>query len=103
MAWRSSYPNFIRKVLFTISVLFILNSCSFPEERVKDHWWKYGSGYPMGDELIFDSTNLRNDTIFNAGKPYAVIVSKITGYLGDDNELVIQSLPNGEKASYHEK
>ncbi len=94
----------MRPILITYTFLILAGlSCTLTDDRIKKHWWKYGEGFHMGDVLILDNKNLLNDTIFINGKPKAIIVDKVYGLIGDDNEIIIKSLLTNEKGIYHEK
>ena len=84
---------------------FILTNCSSDSEFVKQREWKYGSGFWMGDWLLFNDSEyfkIQTDTLFKQDTARAVIVD-IDEQLGGDTELTIKSITTGELGTYHEK
>jgi hypothetical protein len=79
-------------------------SCSrMTNDDISKYWWKYGSGFHLGDALRFDETNLKGDTIFKGEKPIAIIISCRTGFFEEYPTLKIEAIETGEIGSYHEK
>lgn len=88
--------------------LFFLLTCCSSNDYLKEHWWKYGGGYHLGDVLVFDDRNLSNDTIFNILDstnriPEAIIIKVNNRFLANDYQLEIKSLETSEIGFYYDK
>ena len=86
-----------------IMIMIFLHSCGLSDSEIKRDWWLYGSGYHIGDQLRNLEGKIKNDTIYQSGKPAAVIYSTKRGFLGSDNEIVIKALDSDKLGYYHYK
>ena len=84
-------------VLF-ILILIAFTSCKLTDDKIKTGWWKYDNGFHLGDELIFNDSNFKNDTIFSGEKPIALIISKAS--FSGNNKITIKSISSGEVGVY---
>jgi hypothetical protein len=83
--------------------LFMLMACGSNDAQLGNCWWKYGSGYHIGDMLEELDKNVRNDTIFKSNKPVATVYHVDNSLIGSHGELIIQSLDTHEFGYYHRK
>ena len=94
-------------IILKITLIFlglVLSSCSrLSNDEISKSWWKYGSGFSLGDVLIFDETNLKGDTIFENQESVAIIKSCNTGLFEEYPKLEIESIETGEIGIYYEK
>ena len=72
-------------------------------KEIKKSWWKYGSGYHIGDALRFDENNLKGDTLYSDNKPLAVVSSCGKGLFRKTSVLKIKDLETGKVGTYNEK
>ena len=72
-------------------------------KEIKKSWWKYGSGFHIGDALRFDYNNLKGDTIYSDNEPIAIISSCGKGMFRETAVLEIKDLETGKVGTYHEK
>lgn len=81
--------------------MFLLTSCKTRSEYVKQHNWKSGPGFYIGDFLYFNSNYFKtsNDTIYKQDTAIALIIDidRI------EKELKIESIKNKEIGIYYEK
>lgn len=93
-----------QKIFFFTIITFLLIGCGrMNNEEIKKSWWKYGSGYHLGDFLEFNDSNLTDDTIYVNNKPVAIILSCGKGTFRKSAVLEIENLKTGETGIYHEK
>lgn len=71
--------------------------------EIRKSWWKYGSGYHLGDALRFDENNLKGDTIYRLNQPVALISYCGKGLFRRSAILKIESIETWEQGVYHEK
>lgn len=90
--------------ILPIILLLSFVSCKLDKSYVKETRWKYGGGFHIGDILGFESDyfQIKNDTIYKQKKAVAILSEIETGHFGDDNEITIVSIENGEKGTYHD-
>lgn len=97
------------KAIYSIIIISICGSSLFiscgrmKNNDIKKSWWKYGSGYHIGDALRFDNNNLKNDTIYSKNKPVAIILTCGKGLFRETAVLEIKDLKKGEIGIYHQK
>ena len=87
----------------SISIIFILSSCTIKNNELKNSWWKYTDGFYFGDALDLKKSKIINDTIINNGKVFAVITSKRKNLLFDDYKIVLKDINSGKKGLYTQK
>ncbi len=77
--------------------LFMLMACGSNDAQLGNCWWKYGSGYHIGDMLEELDKNVRNDTVFKSNKHiYAQIIN-------DEKGIPLASASSLEKSFKDEK
>lgn len=90
-------------IFLAILSLLLITRCSQMNDEIKKSWWKYGSGYHIGDVLRFDDNNLKGDTIYSKNEPKAIISSCGKGVFRQNAVLEIKDLETGKVGTYHEK
>lgn len=96
--------RFTSAIFLSLLGILLLTGCGRPDnEKIKNSWWKYGSGYHIGDALRFDDNNLKGDTIYKNEKPVAVITYCGKGLFRNSFSLEIESIETGESGTYHDK
>ena len=96
--------RFTSTIFLSIIGLLLLTGCGrMDDEKIKESWWKYGSGYHIGDALRFDHNNLKGDTIYRNDKPIAIITYCGKGMFRNSAILEVESIATGESGTYHDK
>ena len=93
----------MRQRLLILIIVTSCFSCSLSNDSIKQAWWKYGSGYHMGDVLQFNDTNFRNDSIFDGSRAVALIIKKKKAIYGRDNSITIKSIGTNQTGIYYQK
>ncbi|KFF06219.1 hypothetical protein [Flavobacterium reichenbachii] len=85
----------MKKTIVFAGLLLILGcQKTLSDSEIKGYAWKCGFSCGLGDVIIFnENTDLRNDTIFVANKPYAKIVKR-TNNFDEDTKISVINLRN---------
>lgn len=90
-------------LILTITSFFLLGCQRMNNDKIMKSWWKFGSGYHIGDALRFDKNNLNGDTIYRNGQADAIITYCGKPVFWNSAILEIESLDTRESGTYHEK
>lgn len=90
---------------FSWLLIIIFISCGDRESSQKTEpiWWKYGSGYHIGDVLYLNDSKIKVDTIFRDKNPVAIITHCGKPLFYHSSILKIESIEKGESGTYHFK
>lgn len=96
--------NYILSFLF---MLLVASCTNLDNPAVQNYWWKYGEGFHIGDALHFEQEGfnyLKDDTIFQNGKPVATIISCDKSIFRDSYVMKICSFSDPSTiGTYHQK
>ena len=91
-------------VILCISFCFVVNSCSFNENMLRQGMWKYCEGFYLNDVISFENYELINDTLYLDKAPKAILLSKEESIFGfTDRKIILRAINSTQTGTYCQK
>lgn len=100
---KKNKSNILLSSILIACILMLTTCCRMNNKDISKFWWKYGTGYHIGDVLRFDDNNLKGDTIFKNDIPVAIITFCRKGTFRKTAILEISEIETKKKGTYHQK